>query len=119
MAVVAFHHRYLGMQVDDRRMDDLPRVAAEQEDGADPHGVGFREAPWLCSCSPGGFPGPLPRTRGFLSAPQAQMLRTLAPDFPKVWFDTCAMTSVDHGLAEFIDACGPERLVLGTDPVFR
>jgi predicted TIM-barrel fold metal-dependent hydrolase len=43
------------------------------------------------------------------------MLREWSPDVPNVWFDTGAMVSVAHGLEAFIDSCGAERLVFGTD----
>ena len=118
MAAVAFHHRYLGMQVDDSRMHDLLRVAAEYEKTVLIHIVSDSayEAPWRLLTLARRFPSVrFLALDGFSSALQAQMLRTWAPDFPNVWFDTGAMTSVAHGLAEFIDRCGSERVVLGTD----
>ncbi len=118
MAAVAFHHRFLGMTINDRRMDDLLRVAAEHDRSVFVHIISDStlEAAWRLLSLAGRFPEVrFIALDGFSSASQAAMLRERAVDVPNVWFDTGAMISVAHGLDAFVDSCGPERLILGTD----
>jgi predicted TIM-barrel fold metal-dependent hydrolase len=127
MAGVAFHHRYLGLQINDPRMDDLIRVADEHHRTVFVHIISDStfEAPWRLFALAKRFPSvKFLALDGFSSATQSMMLRELAPDVPNVWFDTGCMTSVAHQVDAFIDACGPARVVLGTDlysghPYFR
>lgn len=118
MPAVTFHHRFLGMTLDDRRMDDLLRVAAEHRRTVIVHIISDSalEAPWRLFALARRFPSVrFLALDGFSSSAQAAMLRERAPDAPNVWFDTGAMISVGPGLPAFIDACGPDRLVFGTD----
>jgi uncharacterized protein len=128
MAGVAFHHRYLGMQLNDPRMDELLRVASEYDRTVFVHIIcdSTFEAPWRVFTLAKRFPTvKFLALDGFSSASQSMMIREWAPAVPNVWFDTGCMTSVAHQLGEFIESCGPERVVLGTDfysghnPYFR
>jgi predicted TIM-barrel fold metal-dependent hydrolase len=118
MSAVVFHHRYLGMQINDARMDDIVRVASEHGRTVFVHIISDStfEAPWRLFALAKRFPeARFLALDGFSSAAQSMMLREWAPDVGNVWFDTGAMTSVAHGLEAFLDRCGPDRLVLGTD----
>jgi uncharacterized protein len=118
MDAVAFHHRFLGMTINDRRMDDLMKVAGEHDRTVFVHIISDStlEAAWRLLSLARRFPEVrFIALDGFSSASQAAMLREWAPDVPNVWFDTGAMISVAHGLDAFIESCGPERLLLGTD----
>jgi uncharacterized protein len=118
MEAVAFHHRFLGMQINDSRMDDLLRVAADYERLVFVHIISDStlEAAWRLFVLARRFPSvKFLALDGFSSAAQSSMLKEWAPDAPNVWFDTGAMIAVAHRLDAFIEACGPERLVLGTD----
>jgi predicted TIM-barrel fold metal-dependent hydrolase len=118
MPGVAFHHRYLGLHIDDPRMDVVLRVADEYQRTVFVHIISDStfEAPWRLFALARRFPAVrFLALDGFSSANQSMMLRECAPDSPNVWFDTGAMTSVAHQLDAFIDRCGVDRLVLGTD----
>jgi predicted TIM-barrel fold metal-dependent hydrolase len=118
MAAVAFHHRFLGMTIDDPRMEDLLRAAADHDRAVFVHIISDStlEAAWrLFALARRHSSVRFIALDGFSSAAQSGFLRDRAPDFPNVWFDTGAMISVAHRLDAFIDTCGADRLVLGTD----
>jgi predicted TIM-barrel fold metal-dependent hydrolase len=118
LQAVTFHHRFLGMQLNDPRMDDLLRVAAEHGRTVIVHIISDStlEAPWRLLAMAKRFPEVrFLALDGFSSSAQAAMIRSWAPDVANVWFDTGAMISVGHGMQAFIDACGADRLVFGTD----
>jgi predicted TIM-barrel fold metal-dependent hydrolase len=118
MAAVVFHHRFLGMQINDPRMNKLLEVADDHQRAVFIHIIADSglEAPWRLFSLAKRFPGVrFLALDGFSNGQQSQMLSEWAPDFPNVWFDTGAMVSVAHGLESFLGACGPDRLVLGTD----
>jgi len=118
MRGVAFHHRYLGQKIDDPRMEDLVRITEEAGRVVFVHIIAdsTSEAPWRLFALARRFPGArFVALDGFSSTTQSRMITEFAPDAPNVWFDTGAMTSVAHGLDMFIDKCGAERLMLGTD----
>ena len=116
--VVVFHHRYLGMQASDRRMDDLVRIATEHGKTIFVHVIADStfEAPWRLFSMAARFPDArFLALDGFSRAAQSMMIRDRAPDFPNIWFDTGAMTAVAHGVEEFLEVACLSRLVLGTD----
>lgn len=118
MRAVSFHHRFLGIPINDRRMDEVLQVAAELRCTVLVHVIADStlEASWRLFALARRFPTiRFLALDGFSSANQASMIREQAPDHPNVWFDTGAMVSVAHGLRAFIDGCGAERLVFGTD----
>lgn len=118
MEAVSFHHRFLGMTIDDRRMDDIFRVVAEYDRLVFIHIISDStlEAAWRLFAVARRYEAVrFVALDGFSSAAQASMLRSWAPDVPNVSFDTGAMISVAHGLEAFIDVCGPARLIFGTD----
>jgi hypothetical protein len=115
---VAFHHRFLGMNISDRRIDDVIRVAEEYGRTVFVHTICYSdfEEPWRLFALARRFPNVrFLALDGFSSHPQSEMLRDRASDFPNVWFDTACMVSVAHGIGEFIERCGAGRLVLGTN----
>src|SRR5262249_31386851 len=118
MAAVTFHHFYLGMFIDDPRMDEVLRVAAAYDRAVFVHILDGLpdEAPWRLRR----LALRLPTVRflaldGFSSGNQSISLTDWAPDVPNVWFDTACMSSVGHGLDQFIERCGTDRLVFGSD----
>jgi predicted TIM-barrel fold metal-dependent hydrolase len=118
MQAVAFHHRFLGMDVNDRRMDPLLERAREHGCTVFVHIISFSafEAPIKLFSLARRYPDVrFAGLDGFSSNPQAELLRELAPDHPNVWLDTAVLTSVAHGLGEFIERVGPDRLLLGTN----
>lgn len=126
MPSVAFHHRFLGMQLNDSRMDRLLAVANEYGRSVFIHIVADSalEAPWRLFALAKRFTSVrFLALDGFSNPMQGMMLCEQAPDVPNVWFDTACMSSVAHQVERFIEVCGPERLVLGTDsysyPLFR
>lgn len=116
---VSFHHRYLGLTVNDDRMSVvmeaaqafgrvvLVHILAESAD---------MESPWRLFSLARRYPEVrFVALDGFSSPTQASHLIDVAGDFPNIWFDTGVATAVAHGFALFVEKWGPDRLVIGTD----
>jgi len=115
---VSFHHRYLGMFVDDPRIAPLLEIAEHHSKVVAVHIISdsSEEAPWRLFALARRFPNVrFLGLDGFSSHVQSAYLREFAADFPNVWFDTGVASSTAHGLKEFIDDVSSDRLVIGTD----
>lgn len=115
---MSFHHRYLGLNLDDARMLPLLEVAQQHRRLAMIHVIAESEmeAPWRLFSLARRFPDlRFVALDGFSSPQQASYLLAAAGDHPNVWYDTGVATAVAHGFDKFIEKHGAERLMIGTD----
>jgi predicted TIM-barrel fold metal-dependent hydrolase len=118
MAGVVFHHRFLGISLDHPSMGPVVELAQAHDKVVAAHIIAESnlESAWRLFSLARRYPDArFLALDGFSSADQGAYLRDVAPDHPNVWFDTAVALSVAHGLAEFVDRCGADRLVIGTD----
>ncbi|WP_331773179.1 amidohydrolase family protein (plasmid) [Embleya sp. NBC_00888] len=116
---VSYHHRYLGLTVNDERMSVVLETARAFDRAVLVHILAESsdmESPWRLFALARRYPDVrFLALDGFSSPQQAAQLVEVAGDFPNVWFDTGVATAVAHGFAHFVERWGPDRLVLGTD----
>ena len=115
---MSFHHRYLGMNLNDPRMLPLLEIAQGHQKLALMHVIAESEmeAPWRLFSLARRFPSlRFIALDGFSSPQQAAYLLDAAGDYPNVWYDTGVATAVAHGFEKFIETHGADRLMIGTD----
>jgi uncharacterized protein len=116
---VVWHHRFLGMYIDDPRSLAAIEVCAELGLVAFVHVVGesYYEATWrlarLLEVAP---EVKLVALSGFSTMDHAECLIRLASQYPNLYADTGAMNAtLGWALESFVGAAGAHRLLLGTD----
>jgi predicted TIM-barrel fold metal-dependent hydrolase len=118
-AAVSYHHRYLGLTLNDERMRLVLELARAFDRAVFVHILAESsdmESPWRLFALARRYPDVrFLALDGFSSPQQAAYLVEVAGDYPNVWFDTGVATAVAHGFADFVQRWGPGRLVLGTD----
>jgi uncharacterized protein len=100
---LSFHHRFLGLNIDDARMKPLLELAGSYDRPVFVHIIAEStlEAPWRLFVLARMFPEVrFVALDGFSSPNQSAYLRSAAAYHPNVWFDTAVASSVAHGFRE-------------------
>lgn len=113
-----FHHHFQGTIINDQRMWPILAAIQRHRRPVFIHIVSgsILEDPWRLTELAESFPEvTFVGLDGFSSPGVAGEMVGIAQRCPNVLFDTALLTSVAHGLEQFIESVGPDRLLLGTD----
>ncbi|SHK73640.1 hypothetical protein SAMN05443637_11158 [Pseudonocardia thermophila] len=113
-----FHHHFQQTTINDQRMRPILEAIQRHRKPVFVHIVSgsLLEDPWRLAELAQEFPEiTFVGLDGFSSPGGAGEMVLIAKQCPNLLFDTALLASVAHGLDAFVEAVGPERLLLGTD----
>lgn len=113
-----FHHHFQGTIINDKRMWPILAAIQNHRRPVFIHIVSgsILEDPWRLTELAEAFPEvTFVGLDGFSSPGIAGEMIGMAQRCPNILFDTALLTSVAHGLDQFVETVGADRLLLGTD----